>query len=141
MRKKIVVFIIISVLFILFFPMARKCIVEYSINNCCFVLETTGKKNSESNGYEVWIDGIIVDGKDVDLSTIELDEGWGANGRIYSNGDTKYSLKVNLGYKESVQIRFIKHPYSGVVDVITENKNQTIDLFSETEMTEIYTIE
>lgn len=141
MRKKIVNFAVISVLFILFFPMARKSIIEYTTNYCCFVLETTAEKNSESNGSEVWVDGIIVDGIEVDLSTIELEKGWESNGRIYSNGDSKYSLNINLEYKESVQIRFIKHPYSGVVNIISGDKKQTIDLFSETEMTEIYTIE
>lgn len=141
MKKKIFVFGMASILFILIFPVIRMKIEEQSTNICELVIETTGTHNPKSNGTEVWIDGINVDGNDIDLSAIELAQGWELNGRIFSKGDTQYYLKIELPYKECLQIRFIKHPYSGIVNVIYGDKKNIIDLFAEQEMIDIYKIE
>lgn len=141
MKKKMYNFVIMSVLFILIFPVIRTKIEEELYNNCNIIIETMGINNSKSNGKEVWIDGISVDGKDIDLSTLKLEKGWESVGRVYSIGDSKYCLKIEAQYKNKIEIRFIKHPYSGIVKVVFGDKEKILDLFAEEEKVEIYTIE
>ncbi|MFA9463371.1 MAG: hypothetical protein ACERKN_03655 [Velocimicrobium sp.] len=139
MNKKLVVFMILSILFIVVFPNYKNKVLDKKYKIQITVEES---KNARTLGSEVWIDGFNADGKMLDNAKIPLDAGWECNGRIFSEGDSTYSLNTVIKYKKTCSIIFVKHPYSGAVLIKTGNgKEDVIDLYSPTEEIFEYVVE
>ncbi len=128
LKRKIFYCILLSILFIIVFPIIKNKVLDkkYTV-----YIETTGDKNDLSKGTEIWIDSISKDGVLVANESIALQNGWEFNGRIFSPGNKKYKLKLNIRYRKNAKIKFIKHEYSGIVNIIDGNGNKlTVDLYS-----------
>lgn len=132
MRKKIIVFAVLSAVYIIFFPMLREWIVNERYG---FEFIVSGEKNEESLGTEIWLDAVLADGEMCDLSRFALGDGWEQQGRIFNPGMEPGRHTVVFPYGERVEFVFIKHPYSGVIQVKHKGETRKIDLFSEKEET------
>lgn len=133
MKKKIVILGIVSVIYIIFFPFIYNNMIHKQ-----YVIEISPAcdKNEKSFGNEVWINRIIIDGRNSELSQYILDDGWENRGRLFSAGNTKNILILKIHAKEKITIEFISHPYSGIVKVRDYNGNENIiDLYSDIEGT------
>ena len=131
MKKKIVVLALVSVLYILFFPVFFHNVLykQYTIN-----IHTAGEKCPESGGTEVWINRILADGQETDLSAYALADGWEYNGRIFSSGSSECTLTLKLHAVKKIEIEFVTHPYSGIVQIQSRGKKtDTVNLYSDTE--------
>lgn len=137
MRKRIIILGIISVIYVCFFPIIRNNVIYNQID---LEIASGYGKNPISLGTEVWIDHIDVDGKTMDLSTIQLADGWNWNGRIYADGSQIVKQRLHFQYLHNISIYFVKHPYSGYARVTVSDKQEDIDLFAESETILEYTI-
>lgn len=138
MKKKILVFFLISIIYIIFFPLFLNNVIYHQME----VEITSGYgKNEKAEGTEVWIDQIIIDGEPISLDTIPLNGDWTYTGRIFSGGKEKSMLKIFIRYKKSISINFIKHPYSGMVRVRTTHKDNVLDLYDENQSIQEYVCE
>ncbi len=138
MKKKFIIFFIISFIYIIFFPILKEKVLD---KDYYFTLETQCLKNDKSFGTEVWLDHIEVDGKEYDMSKIVRPEGWEYNGRLYSTGEVPASLTTVIKYKHSIKFVFIKHPYSGIVIFTGFGQKCSIDLYSDEQETFSYSYE
>ncbi len=137
MKKKLLIFLVISIAYILIFPYVKTNIID---KKYIFEIEATGEKNKKSNGTEVWIDSIEADGKEMNMSNLSLTTSWENRGRLYNPG-TAGTLKVIIRGK-NIQINFIQHPYSGIVKVKDPNGNvKKIDLYSDEQKSYSYHFE
>ena len=137
MKKKLLIFLVISIAYILIFPYVKTNIID---KKYIFEIAATGEKNNKSNGTEVWIDSIEADGKEMNMSNLSLTTSWENRGRLYNPG-TAGTLKVIIRGKNS-QINFIQHPYSGIVKVKDPNGNvKKIDLYSDEQKSYSYHFE
>lgn len=131
MKKKILILGILSIIYILFFPFFFNNVIykRYTIQ-----ISSIGEKDIVSKGTEIWINRILVDGKETDLSKYLLDDGWEYNGRIFSAGNTESTFTLKLHAKEKIEIEFVTHPYSGIIQIQNYDKSiDTINLYSNTE--------
>ena len=80
MRKKAIILAIVSIIYIIGFPLLKNKVLDarYTI-----VLEVTGEANGQSKGTEIWIDSIYRDGAAVDFTKLALDRGWENRGRLF----------------------------------------------------------
>ena len=69
MKKKLLIFLVISIAYILIFPYVKTNIID---KKYIFEIAATGEKNNKSNGTEVWIDSIEADGKEMNMSNLSL---------------------------------------------------------------------
>ncbi len=131
MKKKILIFGVVSAIYIIFFPF-----LYHKVFYKQYIIEIipTCEKNKESLGNEVWINRIIIDGEESDLSQYILADGWENRGRLFSTGITESNLILEIHAKETIVIEFVSHPYSGIVKLQDYNGNvDTVDLYSDTE--------
>ncbi|MCL9662829.1 DUF6020 family protein [Paenibacillus hunanensis] len=100
------------------------------------VITATGEKSGDSKGSEVWITGITVDDQMLDLSAVSFDNTeWAIkDGKIVSYSDlapqpasTTLTLQGN-----HISIQFLKHQWSGKVEVTADNQKNSYDLYSAT---------
>ena len=138
MKKKFIIFFIISFIYIVFFPILKEKVLD---KDYYFTLETEGLKNDKSLGTEIWLDHIEVDGKEYDMSKIVRPEGFEYNGRLYCTGEVPASLTTVIKYKHSIKFVFIKHPYSGIVIFTGFGQKCSIDLYSDEQETFSYSYE
>jgi hypothetical protein len=92
----------------------------------------TGEKNSKSHASEVWLVNITVDGINLDLSKVNLMDGWmKKDGALLSYNQQKpQTLDLKLKVKENVKITFVKHAWSGIVHLNYGDNIRSIDLYS-----------
>lgn len=138
MRKKVIIIAILSIIYIIGFPIFKDHVVDapYTV-----WIETTGEKNESSGGTEIWIDSIQRDDKTLALNTIFLGNGWENPGRLFHAGAEQTKSRLVVRSKEATVITFVTHPYSGKVKVTDSQGNvETIDLYSAEEGTLEYTI-
>lgn len=131
MEKKIKIFLLLSIVYIVIFPLFK----NYVLDRDYYVrLIAEGTKNEKSLGTEVWIDGIYVDGEMYDFSQLELpQQGWELLGRVFNPGTEQDVLDVKIKYKETLEIVFVTHPYSGKVSVVNKADKKEFDLYSSEE--------
>lgn len=136
MRKKAIILAIVSIIYIIGFPLLKNKVLDarYTI-----VLEVTGEANGQSKGTEIWIDSIYRDGTAVDFTKLALDRGWENRGRLFNAGTEAEKWSIVIRSKKDTRIDFVTHPYSGVVRVIDFRGNVTeLDLYSEEEGTKSF---
>ncbi len=132
MRKKIIVVAVLSAAYVIFFPLFREWVINQRYG---FEFIVSGEKNEASLGTEIWVDSVLADGEVCDLSRFAQGDGWEQRGRVFHPGAKAGRHTVIFPYKESLEIVFIKHPYSGVIRVKHKGVTRTIDLYSEEEET------
>lgn len=104
---------------------------EYTTNN--ILIKAVNEKNEMSQGYECWITKIEVDGVTQDLSKLSVNDDWTFNeesNSLVANA-IDYEKIINLNFKsaKSITIAFVKHGWSGKVDIDSQTFNETIDLY------------
>jgi hypothetical protein len=93
----------------------------------------TGEKNSEAHSSEVWISKFEVDGKIIPFEKLQKDNGWKSkDGQLVSYLQQPAVVSWRGVAKSKIKIDFGSHPWSGIVTVKWGNKEQKLDLFSET---------
>lgn len=107
--------------------------------------EALDKRDKESNGSEVWIKKITVDGINQNLKMMDItNTDWIYNDKgngLFSNGETSNSImQVNLKYKNKIVITFDSHAWCGYVKVTNGDKEKIINLYNESSKTLEYTI-
>lgn len=91
------------------------------------------KSNVQSQGKEVWLNEIRLDGEKVPLEiTKYYDAGWTLGGEaIHGEYETAKKLEFVLPKARKVELIFGKHAWSGVVEVNCNNEVKQYDLYSE----------
>lgn len=131
MKKKITIFFVLSVIYIIFFPMLKNNVLD---KDYYVQFTVDGSRNGASNGTEIWITNIYADGKPYDMSKIYVgDSDWTYDGRLFNAGTDSSVLETKIKYKDTLEIEFIAHPYSGVVQVTNMSETKTVDLYSSEE--------
>lgn len=89
-----------------------------------------GKKNEKSPAYEVWLTGINNNGS-VDLNTLALDSGWKRkDNSLYVSEKFPSFLHLKLEkVSKNASLVFLKHEWSGMVQVTNGKQQNVIDLF------------
>lgn len=90
-------------------------------------------KNEMSQGYECWITKIEVDGITQDLSKLNTESDWqyqSESNLLFTNAaDSEKKLNISLEPAKVINISFIKHAWSGKVEINSKTFNETIDLY------------
>jgi len=91
-----------------------------------------GEKNEYSNSYEVWINAIKVNGKEVSLKDLDLKNNWEyKEGNLLSDaGENRNMLPIYVNEMQEIEIVFGMHNWSGIVEIKSENTIDRIDLYS-----------
>lgn len=138
MKRKVVIFLLLSAVFIVGFPLFRNHVL---VKRIVLTIITMNEKNPDSGGVEVWIDSLMEDKRVIANSQITITDGWEDRGRIYSAGDGYYELEIPMTYMQNGKINFLKHPYSGKVEIRIDNQTvEVIDLYSDQEQVYEYLI-
>ncbi len=77
---------------------------------------------------EIWIESILVDGKKIELNQFENNNWIYQYDRLYTVTDIP--LKIKIQGKSNVIICFLKHPYSGTVEVAYNDNKEVYNLYS-----------
>lgn len=87
--------------------------------------------NKDSKGYEVRLSGIILNDTSIPLSSLEINsDNWSYNDEVIWSETKKASFDLYLPKAKSIQLKFVKHPWSGYVNVDNNNSyNRIIDLY------------
>ena len=114
MRKKILIILLVSVIYILFCPILKNEVLDarYVIS-----IEVLAGVSGQSQGSEVWIDAIRKDGELINLAELPLDGNWENRGRLFHSGEESELWEIEVRSKNTTTITFITHPYSGRVRI------------------------
>ncbi|RJG24773.1 DUF6020 family protein [Paenibacillus thiaminolyticus] len=95
------------------------------------------EKNINSKSNEVWVKKISVDGKELDLLSMDHNGDWHFKNNMLLHNSSKIddALKWNLNVSGEVGIQFVSHDWSGKVKVGINNTEQVIDLYNEHQTT------
>jgi hypothetical protein len=94
-------------------------------------ITATGEKNEASIGSEVWVTSVAPDGKELGLPQL-LADGWELKslGELFS---ARGSIAFELERYKNLRIRFVAHPWSGIVEVATPAGAERYDLYRPSE--------
>ncbi|MDQ0917611.1 glycosyltransferase family 39 protein [Paenibacillus sp. V4I5] len=102
-------------------------------------IQSVSEKNPSSKGTEIWIFSIKIDDKEVPLSQLQLKGQWelrnlGNNRQaLISYAQTELSTaSIDLFYKNKLNITFLKHDYSGFVNIDMDGQDEKFDLYNPT---------
>lgn len=104
--------------------------VKYDVNSIDIV--ALDEKNTNSQGYEVWLSTIELNHKQADFknNVYNLFLWDYRDGALYSNGEQKNNLlQLSIPKGQEVTLSFAKHAWSGKVMIKTEEKEYVYDLF------------
>jgi hypothetical protein len=110
-------------------------------------IEALGEKNPQAKSSEVWILDISTPENQVDWSQAEVEQQeWelredpnGPQGKIaVAHNNSSQSLAVSIKGGE-LAIKLLRHPWSGKTRITVNDKVREVDLFAETNSTEILT--
>lgn len=131
MRKKIIIFGILSIIYIVGFPFIKEHVLDAPY---LLTIEVVGEKDENSGGTEIWLDSISKDGESMNLNTLPLGDNWENRGRIYNPGNERSCWKICIRSKKETVITFLTHPYSGIVKITDPEGNvEVINLYSSEE--------
>lgn len=94
-------------------------------------------KNKESQGREVWLSGVLVNGKSQNLNdvvhTSEISKPWRLNGEnlIGNAEENETAIIVELPKAKRIELSFGMHAWSGMVQIQAGDNLWTYDLYSE----------
>lgn len=104
---------------------------EYKTNT--IQIKAVNEKNDLSQGFECWITKIEIDGVIQDLSELKLDENWEYkvdNNSLFVNAiDSEKEITLNFKPAKSISISFVKHAWSGKIEIESQTYNEKIDLY------------
>lgn len=104
---------------------------SFPFNKKTFKIIGTSLKNENSLSNEVWINEIIVDGKNLDLSKVKLSSGWNYNGNnLFYSSDILSSIDIDIGGKSNIEIYFSKSNWSGITEIKTNKEIFHKDLYT-----------
>ena len=127
--KQQILFAVLSFLLINFFNIDLPK--KYSDN---FVkIELLDTKNERSNGFECWINEILIDGENIEVADLRIESNWEIRNNQYvgnlSNSKNYFNLWIPKG--KSLELKLGKHAWSGMIRVETMNDSQIYDLYDE----------
>ena len=103
----------------------------YQEKECTILITPSGEKNEYAQGYEVLLSGIYVDGMAYKPEAFgRIPEGWKDVNGIWIGSKTE-SLVLKIPKAKDIKILFNKHPWSGIVKIEENGKENYIDLFSD----------
>lgn len=129
-KKLIAVFAIISLFLCVVFN-AFLCPKIYLPNKISIsILNNT---NINSQGHEVWITGVRLDGASEGISQysyLGVDSGWNDNGNaLVGNGPTSKTLELNIRKAKEIELSFVKHQWSGIIEIKNGCFEEVCDLY------------
>ncbi|SYX86456.1 DUF6020 family protein [Paenibacillus alvei] len=123
-KKYKIVCLIFSILFVLMIPFKNSQFVTLNIN-------ALADKNSQSQGIEVWIKELTVDGKVIDLNTLQYEGQWEVVHESPVSHDGGQAVATWEGLVDkSLEIKLGNHPHSGLAEVKINDNIEKVDLYS-----------
>jgi hypothetical protein len=97
----------------------------------------TGQKSAQAQGSETWLYGITQgDAPAIPISTFAPDEGWATKDEaLLAAGPGPATARWEGILEPGAQLRFLAHPWSGIVEVRIDGASQTVDLYSDSPAT------
>ena len=130
--KKIVIAIFLSSLLI---SAGGDLFNNHKFKSSTITITATGDKNIKSNSTEVWLTGVKVNGIPVNLQDLNASYDSGdwqfREGALLSNSEKPSSIIINFPAAKEIQISFLKHDWSGIVNVTDSGSVQKIDLYDQ----------
>lgn len=133
-RKQLIIILFISTVLLI---MGENTFIPfYKPNNTNekVVITATGDKNENSNANEVWINSIRINDVSYNLQELYMQsDAWDIrDGLLFYNGkQEEASITLVISDDEDVQIEFLTHDWSGIVNVTFENNTERLDLYSQ----------
>lgn len=95
------------------------------------VIHPAGQKNKQSQGFEVLLGSVVIDGVGhLPEEFGSLPEGW-TNLNGIAKGDGSTDLILRLPKAEDIKLIFNKHTWSGIIEIRDGTKITTLDLYSD----------
>lgn len=109
--------------------------IERGMRSTKITIEALGEKNAESQGYEVCLEGIRINGvEDYNLYNIKLNQDWDfVDGRPTYLKQIKSNIKIDLGYIKTYEIIMRKNESAGKVNIKIGPNEYEYDLYSKEE--------
>lgn len=108
-------------------------------------ITTSNEKNTNSNGNEVWILGINIDGNPIDLKSLESISGFtekeDSGALVAIGGEENGICNIDVKGNSNVDIIFGMHAWSGVVYINNLDKYEKLDLYDVNSSQYVYHIE
>lgn len=127
MKKKIIIFFVISIIYILLFPEFKERVLD---KDYYVTIAVSGEKNEASVGTVVRVNAIVADGQVYDLSKVIRPQEWGVDGEIGNAGNVAAELVAKIKYKHKLEIIFAAGPDSGKVSVTNRGETKVLDLYA-----------
>ncbi|SDN35080.1 hypothetical protein SAMN04487897_102602 [Paenibacillus sp. yr247] len=127
-KKNLYISIIIALLLVI---AGNESFIIFGKTTSTVEVTATGNKNNNSNGAEVWLTAINIDGNSLVLSSLQHPEGWEfKEGALLSYKDQPSTIKLSLPQGKKVSLQFLKHDWSGEVLIKDGFNQEIVDLFS-----------
>jgi len=89
-----------------------------------------GQKNSQAASSEVWILGLQNGGKPYDMGQVKGDNFWERkDGGVMSYQHQPAGLNILIEHADEPSVKFLAHPWSGMVKIFDGKHTDTIDLY------------
>lgn len=112
--------------------------------NTDITISSSDGKNLNALGNEIWITEVNVDDKAINLADLRLNTGWiyktDANAIYADLSDMTFEpLSINVKKANTLKIQFVKHSWSGVIEINDGTKNEIVDLYDKSGSSFVYT--
>lgn len=131
-RKFLGIAIIMAILFTANFY--SRCLPEkYEENEV--ILTAQNEKNQKSQGMEIWLNSVLVNGKEQNLyeivNSVGQNSSWNiTNGLLMLNADKReQKIMLKLPKAESIEMHFGRHEWSGIVEIRNGKYIEQYDLY------------
>ena len=124
--------IAITLLALVIGAVTSTCSLPQKIEETKMMVEILPEMNSESEGREVWINEIRVDGISKRLDSTKItDNGWILkDNSIYGEYNNSGRLELLLPKGKKYELKFGKHAWSGIIEVVCHDQKKVIDLYA-----------
>ncbi|WP_322906577.1 DUF6020 family protein [Paenibacillus sp. SGZ-1009] len=130
-KKRNVLFVLLAIAYIITLFNSSSL---WAASSHQITITATGEKSADSNGTEVWITEISADGQPLNLASLNFNnKKWEIkNGKLVSySGLSPQPASTSLTLQGNhIDIQFLKHPWSGKVEVSVDNQKNDYDLYS-----------
>lgn len=134
-RKELIQIMLVSLMCTAIFTLCKgKKLIPSNYVDTNVSISTTKNKNIKSEGNEVWILGININGKPIDLGTIQDITGFSrgdAGELVADTNKNDATLNLFVRGEDNVEIIFGKHAWSGIIQIKHLDNVETIDLYDE----------
>lgn len=122
-RKCALIAALFALLFVIMLPLRP----EYGVSGGVRIT-ATGERNPDSKGAEVWLSSSMLDAGG---AGVRLDNGWERRGdSLVSYQRQPATILVNSGLRPDGALVFVKHEYSGILEIAGEDFVRRYDLYS-----------